>query len=329
MAATARTSTGLRAGRAIPAVRAVAAVRIARLLPLVALGMAALGCSSDVLAPGGSSIPTRTGRPELDRIHQQAHDALQRWADAVRDNGGAAITFTGDLTAQIGEWEPAVAQNNAAALEGGAVTAATELSAERPGRREVKWVDGTKVEVEVLSAGAALAALAESAGSACEGCEALVVTEANLATGLVETSTGPAEAPMWVYAVEGSAVRITRVAVDKGVTIDPPPWNAADPPVGIAIELAIGSPDSRSLEVQFTGAVEEGDTPCGADYTAETVESDLAIVVIVVERRNMDGVDACDAIGRTRTVEVRLEGQLDERAVLEVRQGLPVPVHAP
>lgn len=297
---------------------------------VIALLAALTGCSSPVLSPGGSGeVPTRTGKAEaLDRIHQQARDALERWATAVRENGGAAIAFTGELTSQLGEWEPEVAGDYKLALLGGAVVAADPLPTDRPGRREVKWVDGTKIDTDVLSAAAALEALVESAEGDCAGCEPLVVTAANLATGLVETATGPAEVPVWVFSVEGSAVRITRVAVDKGVTVDPPPWNAADPPVGISIELAIGSPESRTIEVQFSGAVEDGDKPCGADYVAETVESELAIVVIVEPRPNPDS-GGCRLVGRTRTLEVRLDGPLGERAVLEVRQGLPVPVHAP
>ena len=317
MASTPRTTTGPGGRRAVAA-------------GTILLALAVAGCATEVRAPGGSGVPTRTGRAEpLDRIHQQAQDALARWADAVRENGGAAITFTGELTSQIGEWEPAAETNNAAALRSGAVSPAADLPTDRPGKREVKWVDGKKVDAQVLSASAALAALADDGEAACRGCDPLVITDANLATGLVETSTGPAEVPMWVFGVRGSAVRVTRVAVDKGVTIDPPPWNAADPPVGLSIDEAIGAPDSRTIEVRFTGAVDPGDKPCGADYAAETVESDLAIVVIVKETRNIQAGDECDAVGRTRTVEVRLDGRLGERAVLEVRQGLPVPVLAP
>jgi hypothetical protein len=301
--------------------------RMARPIGVLLLALLVGGCSNLVVAPGGSDIPTRTGKPEaLDRIHQQAHDALVRWADAVRENGGAAITFTGALTSQLGEWEPALAENNTLALASGAVLPSQPLPAERPGKREVKWVDGTKLDAEILSASAALQDLIEAADEPCDACDPLIVTEANLATGLVETSTGPADVPMWVYAVQGSAVRITRVAVDKGVTIDPPPWNASDPPEGISITQAIGKPDARTIWVWFLGRSDGVDKPCGAEYKAETVESELAIVVIVDENLNTEGVDACDVEGRSRTTEVRLDGALGERAVLEVRQGLPVPV---
>jgi hypothetical protein len=269
-------------------------------------------------------VPVVSAAPDGgDRIHQQAHDALERWAEAVRANGGAGITFTGELTSQIGSWE-ANNGDNKFALEAGAITAPNDLSEERPGRREVKWVDGTKVDVEVLSARQALDELIDSAAGDCGGCEPLRVTDANLAIGLAETSTGPAEVPMWVYSLRGSGVRLTRVAVDGGVTVDPPPWDADDPPAGLSIDSATGEPGSRKLTVQYVGA----DESCGLEPNVEAVESDLAVVVIVEELPGA-ATRGCRLIGRLRTAEVTLDAALGDRVVLEVREGLPVPVSAP
>ncbi len=287
-------------------------------------------CASPVLAPGGSRQSGDPGaRPEpLDRVHQQANDALARWAQAVRESGGASITFTGEMTSQIGSWEEAVGDNNKGALIAGEVEAATALPDDRPGRREVRWVDGATIDVNVLSARDALADLVAAGVGDCGGCEPLRVTDADLATGLIETSRGPAEVPVWVYSVRGSAVRVTRVAVDGSVTVVPPPWNADDPPVGLSILFAVGTEDSLRLEVHFVGAVEDDDEPCGAGYTAEAVESELAVVVIVLEHRNPTP-GACTLAGRTRKADVDLESELGDRVVLEVQQGLPVPVQAP
>ena len=316
---TARTRTGIRPSRTVAGARFAA--------PLVALVLA--GCASPVFAPGGSTPPAsvETGRP-LDRIHRQAQDALVRWADAVRGSGGASITFVGELTSQVGDWEAAVGDNNKMALMTGRVAAAIDLPTDSPGRREVKWLDGSKVDVNVLSAADTFQALVTGAAGECDECTPLRITEANLATGLVETSRGPAEAPVWVYTIAGTQVRVTRVAVDESVTIDPPAWNADDPPVGVSIDRAIGAADSRDLEVAFIGAKEDASKPCGVDYTAEAVESELAVVVIVHERRNPAPV-ACTLAGFERTATVRLEARLGDRVVLEVKQGLPVPVLAP
>jgi hypothetical protein len=286
----------------------------------------AAACSTPVKAPNESGIPLRSAVAEpADRLQAQAQGALERWADAVRENGGAAIVFEGPLTSQIGEWDEDVAENNESALDAGLVDAQTTLSDERPGRREVKWVDGTKIDVDVFSARQAFDELVAAANADCEGCEPLHVTEANLATGLVETSEGPADVPMWVYSLRDSGVRITRVAVDAGVSVAPPPWSAEDPPLGVSIELAVGAPGSKELEVQFVGV----DERCGVEHDLRTVESELAVVVVVVERQGPDGAQPCPPGLGVITATVTLDAKLGRRAVLEVRQGLPVPVRAP
>ena len=295
-------------------------------LACLSVGVAAAGCSS--LLEGGASGSPGPSRP-TDRLHVQAFDALDRWAAAIRESGGASITFVGGLTSQIGDWERAVGDNNKVALMAGLVEAANPLSDDAPSRGEVKWLDGTTVGVNVVSAADALEGLvADAEDAGCEACEPLRVIEARLATGLIETSRGPAEAPVWVFTIRGTAVRVTRVAVDESVTVVPPPWDAQDPPVGISIDGAVGIADSTELQARFTGAPERRGEPCGADYTAEAVESELAVVVIVTEHPT-PGSGACPAVGRTRTAEVRLASPLGNRAVLEVRQGLPVPVVAP
>ena len=94
------------------------------------------------------------------------------------------------------------------------------------------------------------------------------------------------------------------------------------------IPAATGRPEDRSLTVTFVGAPDPGSKPCGADYTAEAVESPLAIVVIVVIHANPTS-GACALVGAVRTAPVALAAQLGNRAVLEVQQGLPVPLLAP
>ena len=311
-----------------PSVRPSLATALAALAPTL-LACIVAACTSQVFAPGGSG-PLATGRqPEpTDGLHRQAHDALERWADAVAESGGAGITFVGDLTSTIGEWAASVTDGEAA-LAAGRIAAEPPLSADVPGRSSVRWLDGTSVDVNVLSAREALAHLvAEREGAECPGCVSLRITEARLATSLVETSLGPAEAPTWVFTLEGSDVRVTRVAVDRSVTVRVPPWNADNPPEGISIVHAIGEPDSRRITVQFVGAERGREEPCGADYTVEAVESALAVVIIVTGEVNQPDDVECTALS-PHSAEVRLEQRLGEREVLEVRQGLPVQVSAP
>jgi len=299
------------------------------LLAILALVTA---CATPAGGPGGSGL-TLTGASQepLDRLHQQAHDALARWADAVRRSGGASISFVGELTGQIGDWEPANGQNKAA-LMAGMVESPRALPRGAPSRDVVKWLDGSSVDVNVLSAADTLAALVASATSTCAECTPLEVTDAQQATGLVDTSRGPANAPIWVYSVTGTTVKVTRVAVDKSVTVDPPPWNASEPPDGVSIQSATGSRDSKKLTVSFIGAKDGADKACGADYTAEAVESELAVVIIIEEHPSKVELGpnvGCARGGFLRTAVVKLQDVLGDRAVLEIKQGLPVALTAP
>ena len=90
----------------------------------VALAAGLSGCALAGLLPS---------KDDSARLHQQAQAALTRWADAVAAAGGqSAFVPVGDLTAQVGDWEEAVGDNNKMALMAGLVEAAVSLSAETP-----------------------------------------------------------------------------------------------------------------------------------------------------------------------------------------------------
>lgn len=290
-------------------------------LAIIAVLLSTAGCNSDFFGSTSGAV----GTPAADRIHAQANDALARWADAVKKSGGATISFVGELTGQIGDWEESVGDSNKLALLAGLLTASTALPDTAPSRSSVHWVDGSSVDVDVLSAADALADLVAAGAGDCPDCRALRVMDAKLAKSLVETSIGPAEVPVWVFTIDGTAVRVTRVAVDPSVTVVPPPWNADHPPEGVSIDRAIGKSDSRKLTVSFVGAAKHADGACGTDYTAEAVESTLAVVVIIVEHQD-PRCPGSDLVGHDRSATVTLAEPLGKRAVLEVRQGLPVPV---
>ena len=293
--------------------------RTGRALIWVPIVLALTGCRvASPGAPGGTS---------LDRPHEQARAALARWAASA---GGATskVVFVGDLTSQIGDWEVSVGDNDKTALMSGAVRPAASLPRASPAPGKVRWPDGRSVAVELRSARDALAELAGSGAGSCEGCRPLEITGARLTTGSVETSRGPATAPIWAFTVAGSSVVITRVAVVNGVGVEPPPWDPNDAPQGISIDSARGDAGSRDLTVSFIGAPAAGHQPCGADYVAEAVESELAVVVVVTEHPN-PVLAACSLVGALRTAAVHLASPLENRVVLELKEGLPVPLLAP
>ncbi|MGD0409133.1 MAG: hypothetical protein ABSB34_09110 [Candidatus Limnocylindrales bacterium] len=283
-----------------------------------------LGIAAVVALAVGASGCSLLSKDDSARLHQEAQADLTRWADAITAAGGqTAFVPVGELTAQVGDWELAVGDNNKPALMAGLVEAAVSLPAETPPNGELRWPDGSSATVRLISAQQALAELKAEGSGSCSDCVPLQVTGAKLTDGQVQTSRGPAEAPVWEFTLQGTAVMVTQVAIADRVTVVPPPWDPNDPPVGISIDSATAAAGGRQLTVSFTGAPGPGDRPCGADYTAEAVESQTAVVVIVTEHTNGLPVP-CSAVGAIRTAAVELSAPLGERTVLEVREGLPV-----
>ena len=133
------------------------------------------------------------------RDDSEAQAALTRWADAVTAAGGqSAFVPVGELTGQVGDWEEAVGDNNKPALMAGLVEAVVSLAADTPPDGEVRWQDRSTETVRLISAKGALAGLkADAAGSSCPECVPLQITAVRLTTGPVDTSRGPAVAPVW------------------------------------------------------------------------------------------------------------------------------------
>ena len=152
----------------------------------------------------------------------------------------------------------------------------------------------------------------------------LLITGATLVTGPIETTRGPATAPIWEFTLQGTAVRLTRVAIANAVAVAP---TSADLALGLAVDSATGTVGGHELTVSFIGVPEPGDRACGEDYTAEAVESDLAVVVIVTRHPHVAPLGAaCSAVGARRTATANLAAPLGDRAVLDLQQGTPVPL---
>jgi hypothetical protein len=290
-----------------------------QVLFIVLLAGAVLACSA-----GGPSTE-RPSQSSPAGAKEQARAALARWDVAFAQAGGQGVAFVGELTNQIGNWEELVGSNNKTALMSGLVRPTARLSTDPPPPGQVTWPDGSSRTVRLVSAAQALAEIASSASSPCPECLPLDITDARLAAGLAWTSRGDATVPLWEFSVAGTTVRITRVAVADRISVVPAPWDPNFSPDGVSIESARGAADSRQLEVTFAGAPDRADKPCGVDYSAEAVESEHAVVVIVIGHRN-PAAAMCTLVGARRTAVVDLASPLGDRAVLEAREGLPVPL---
>jgi hypothetical protein len=248
--------------------------------------------------PGGSGL----GGDDPGRLRQQARDALVRYDKAVLGAGGPqSFVPVGDLTGQLGDWEPTNGDNKQA-LQSGRVVAATALPAAPQPAGKVVWDNGAVQTISLISADEALQQLAAAGAGRCPECVPLEVTGARLTTARIQTTRGPATAPAWEYTLRETAVRVTRVAVagSAAVKITPPSWDPYNPPGGLAIESATTTTPGRQLTVAFTGAPGPGSQPCGADYSAEAAESANAVVVIVIAHPHAAN-ETCPAIGARRT----------------------------
>ncbi len=258
--------------------------------------------------------------------HQRAQAVVGAWAEAVAAVDAAPrVVPVGDLTGQRGDWEPAVGDNHKRALMAGLVLTDMPLPEATPPDGIVAWQDGTKTTVPLLSAQDALVAIGSTVSSPCLDCAPVMVTKPRLTSGPIETTRGAATAPIWEFSVQGSAVKVTRVAIANPVVVSP---GGADSQLGLAIDAASGTVGGRELAVVFIGAPDPGDKPCGEDYTAEAVESELAVVVIVTRHPHPPGLlgGACSAVGARRTATATLAAALGDRAVLDLLTGTPVPV---
>jgi hypothetical protein len=285
-----------------------------------ALATALLAACDGGLGSGVSSADAAT-------VHAQARAALDQWENAVSAAGAAPpLVPVGELTGQIGDWEAAVGDNNKRALMAGRVFTMEILAGDARQDGEVSWPDGTTTRVPVMAAQEAIVAIGATAPTtSCDGCADLIATEASLISGPIQTSRGPAVGPIWSFAIEGTTVHVTRLAIANSLTVSPLPWNPIFSSIGLHLHSAMGTLDGKEITVVFIGAPNPGDNPCGEDYSAEAVESALAIVVVVTRHGRIE-LSGCTAVGAPRTATATLADPLGSRVVLNLDDGQPVPM---
>jgi len=105
----------------------------------------------------------------------------------------------------------------------------------------------------------------------------------------------------------------------------PSAWDPTAVPYGMSIDTAAVNAQDTRMTVKFTGSPwPAAGGGCGTDYAAEPVESDKAVVVIVLQQPG-GYTGTCPMMGMTRTATLNLASPLGRRAVLAIR-GEPVPV---
>lgn len=285
------------------------------LVTLVAL----VGCAG--VGPGEPSVPFDQAREDV-RQRAQADAALKRWAEILASSSEGYFLLGSIGVGPAGSWEGA----NVKEVLYSPMIAAGPLAGDAPAGAELRWADGSAAPVRVLSAERTFA-LAAARPPNCGDCTPAVITGAVLGTTTIATSKGPATVPAWEFTLRGYPGRLMRAAVDAAdfPVLPEPPWDSSHPPAGLSIDAATISADDRVLTAHFVGAGGPATQPCGIDYTAVPVESESAVVVMIFTRAH-DSEEICNMIGYDRTADATLAAPLGQRAVLEVRTGMPVPV---
>ena len=287
------------------------------------MGLAAtLAVASACQLIGGSGIvgPNATRR---------AQDVLANW-DKVAGNAPAdAVVLVDGMTAG-GGWNT---DTGKISFMNGSIEAATPLPTETPPQGLVTWPDGTKQAADLISAAAALRGAqselrAQAGDDKCDKCQPLMVTGAQLSTRARQTARGPVMVPVWQFTFAQADAPIDPVTFPAVRDVVSVPRNSSFAEGGrglIDIENAYGNPQSSTVTVAFTGAPYAGDKGCGADYTAQAVESDRAVAIIVNESHRVSNIGvACTAVGATRTATADLSQPLGNRVVLCLQFGTPV-----
>jgi hypothetical protein len=267
----------------------------------------------------------------------QAQQALARWTATVAAGvEGSSFVLVGEPTLMVGDdWGPNIdGGNSKMAWYAGLFNAANQLPSETQPVGAVKWQDGTIYAVPVISAQQAFSDLKAAAVQPCPDCTPLQITGARLTTATFQTSRGPAQAPTWEFSLKDTDVKLDQVAVESEITAPPVPTpndqasgqQPAQPWIGPAVQSATVDASGMTLTVGFVGAPDGGDKPCGADYTAEAVESETAVVVIVYEHDNKQPA-MCTLVGACRTSQAALAEPLGNRTLIDM-QAQPISVTA-
>jgi hypothetical protein len=308
--------------------------RTATVLAIMALVVGLAGCARTLSGGPGVAPPPPT--EDTARMRQQAQDALARWEAAVKAAGGATAYVPVRGQSHISDWSAEVGEKYKGSITSGKV----ELSGVDPALTmppgKITWADGTSLDVKTVTAGEAVAAYKADNAGGCAACNDPVVplTSATPTTLQIETTRGTATVPAWKFRIADTDAWVGQGAVAVSVRLPEPPWDSNNPPVGTSIDSAVVEPGGQRLTASLIGSREGSQEPCGIDYTAEAVESEHAVVVIIhtvtYEQTHPEPTDGvmrgCPMVGFQRKVTVELAAPLGNRSVLENRTGMPVPL---
>jgi hypothetical protein len=266
---------------------------------LVAALLAGCAQEPEARTPSASSV-----------FDTQAEKVAQAWRDAGVNDAFAPM---GDLTQAPQEGFPSD-ELKMAFLEG-RYTLSTTLAAETS-KGTIRFADGKRLEVPLLSAEAAYRAIDKADAGA--GQAALEVTSAQAGITPVQTSRGPAEAPAWRFTIKGIDHPVVRVAVSPEAIkpLPAPPSEPLDPNAHLVSAQDLTAVADNKIDYRL------GIGACDKEIIPLAWES--ADIVVIGGRIGAPSDGVCTAQLVLQPVTVTLTKPIGDRVILDISGG-PLP----
>ena len=224
------------------------------------------------------------------------------------------------------DWAPR--ETLKAAFYGGWVRTATALPT-TPGTGQVRYPDGTTVEVGTLDAQAAYDAMVNPRSGPCPttpasgtGCDWVTITGARAVRTTLATARGPAQVPAWAFTVQGLSDPLVRVAVEEVAEPgDFEPSSLSEAPTDGRRRLLYGQDVVSHTADSLTVTLGSGD--CDTERREHVLETD-EVVVVGGTALAPPPDQACNAMLRLEEVTVPLRTELGDRPVVDAASGRPL-----
>jgi len=189
---------------------------------------------------------------------------------------------------------------------------------EKPGKGTLEYPDGSKTEINLLSAAAAFKAM-DRGDAACPPCVTLEVTGAQLGKAPLRTSRGVATVPVWQFTIAGLPAPVSRVAVPPELitplpTLSVPPVTSGEPFAGAQDLTAV-----NGSEIEFRLGV----GACDRDIKG-LVWEDSEVVVIGGSYTPPPPDQACTMQLLLHPVKVTTDSPVGSRLIIDAISGAPV-----
>ncbi|RIJ77308.1 hypothetical protein D1871_07910 [Nakamurella silvestris] len=287
----------------------------------------------DTRAPAaGTPAPvTRTSEPAVTPSAGVAapwSPVVQSWTKALTGLARPVILIPAVPYTLVGEWEDTVHRNNMAAVWAGKLDL-SELGDGFPAGveavDEVRWPNGNSRSVTLAGphdAAEGLAAYHRANNIPC-GCRAITLQDPELVSMTSGYPDGIA-LPAWSFAVKGSKVRVTWVALRPAEMVDGAALDRERTNGGEQHTARVAA--DGSITVSFTGGA-PGTGGCASRYTGDVVETDDVVAVLVEEvPRSESEPQTCNALGYPRTVSITPASPLGGRVLIDGVRGYPLQV---